>query len=144
MEHDGVGGSDGLSTPVLEGGLSGSDTVERDIAMASRMVKERWKVTPKKRQEIIERLMKVVGKDKCEVMTKVGPCFLDAPADKNAVAAAKVLVAMVGQNQEDEHLPMKLEAKAAAPGGVTIVVQNSSPLTCPKPIPSTTVPQLPR
>lgn len=40
-------------------------------------------------------------------MTRDGVETVDGPADANAISAAKVLVAMAGQNQADRHLDDK-------------------------------------
>ena len=55
-------------------------------------VRRRWRIGPAKREKIVTQMMSV----------------LQADADpRNVVAAAKVLVQMVGQNQADEHLAEK-------------------------------------
>ena len=75
---------------------------QADIRLAARAVKWRWPVPEDSKSVIIERLLTVVKKEAVAVMTKEGPAELDGPADSNAIAAARVLVAMEGQNQSDE------------------------------------------
>lgn len=78
-----------------------------DIRLAMRAVRNRWPVPEGLRGEIVERLRAIVNKERAEVVTMRGVEAIDAPADSNAINAAKVLVAMEAQNQADEHLAEK-------------------------------------
>jgi hypothetical protein len=79
-----------------------------DIRLVNRAVRNRWGIKPTERAEVVERLMRVVRKESVTAMNKQGEAVeLDGPADAAAVQAAKVIVAMEGQNQSDEHLDIK-------------------------------------
>lgn len=95
-------------------GLSGDLLTEphnllRDIALTGSAVKQRWPIDDAKRGQLIERLMGVVLKETVSVPTKDGIFNLDGPADSNAVAASRVLVAAMAQNQADEHAAIPKE-----------------------------------
>lgn len=49
---------------------------------------------------IVDRLFEIIEKKTVSVATKLGPVNLDGPADANAIAATRALIAMVGQNQK--------------------------------------------
>lgn len=86
-----------------------------DTRLASRAVRERWPVNQAKRRGLVERLYKIVEKRYVSVAGKAGEVSqVDGPADVNAIRAASVLVAMVGQNQSDSHLRIKEESKQPA------------------------------
>lgn len=86
-------------SPVDAGGqgvevLSPADLAHQraDCRLTATAVRRRWKIGPAKRDTIVTSMMSV----------------LEADADpRNVVAAAKVLVQMVAQNQADEHLADK-------------------------------------
>ena len=80
--------------------LTDSHRERADIRLAGRAVREKWPVTNK--AAVVERLMAIIEKREVTIMTKEGPAMVDAPADANAVAAARVLVAMEKQNRDDE------------------------------------------
>lgn len=95
-------------------GLSGDLLTEphnllRDIALTGSAIKQRWPIDEAKRGQLIERLMGVVLKETVTVPTKDGIFNLDGPADSNAVAASRVLVAAMAQNQADEHAAIPKE-----------------------------------
>jgi hypothetical protein len=81
--------------------LTDPHRLQSDIKMIGRAVAEEWDIP--ERATIIERLMEVVRKRSVEVMSKEGPIALEGPADANAIAASRVLAAMVGQNQAERH-----------------------------------------
>lgn len=93
----------------MEGGqgvsslLSDPHRQASDVAMISRAVREGWHVPMDKRPHIVNRLLKIVDKETCEVMTKAGPAHLDGPADANAIAASALLQRMTAQNLGDIH-----------------------------------------
>lgn len=78
-----------------------------DINLVSRAVRERWSIPADRRGVVVARLLEIVEKRTVDVMTKEGPASMEGPADSNANAAARVLVAMEGQNQADDHLADK-------------------------------------
>jgi hypothetical protein len=80
---------------------------QSDINLIRRAVRERWPVPAAMKVEVVERLRTIVAKTEVQVMTKEGLAMLDGPADSNANAAARVLVAMDGLNQADDHLADK-------------------------------------
>ena len=105
----------GLSTPILLDPLA----ERKDIALAKRAVRERWNIPDSVRDQLTERLRKVVAKESVEVMTSKGPQSLEHPADVNSIAAARVLVAMEGQNQSDEQFAAKIDSAKQNPSGDT-------------------------
>jgi hypothetical protein len=95
-ETDAIDGGGGLRSEIL---LSDREH-KKDTAIARRAVREKWPITPSKRQSLVNRLMDVVEKTEVSVTTKDGGVeYAEDPADKNSIAAARVLVAMNGQNQ---------------------------------------------
>lgn len=72
-----------------------------DINLISRAVREGWNVPVEGRAIVVRRLLGVVAKTSVDVMTKEGPANMEGPADQNAVAASRVLVAMDAVNQTD-------------------------------------------
>lgn len=88
----------GLSEPIL----LNPATVRSDSRIVARAIKERWKIPDDRRDGLVTRLFDIVEKTSVTVMTKDGPELIDDKADVNAIAAARVIVAMEGQNQEDE------------------------------------------
>lgn len=97
-------GGQGLHTNILS---DPHHTLE-DVRLVNRAIRNRWPVKAAEREEIVGRLLKVVRKESVVTMNKQGEAVeLDGPADAAAVQAAKVIVAMEGQNQSDEHLDEK-------------------------------------
>lgn len=74
----------------------------KDTALVRRAIKERWNIPDEKRPVIVNRLLDIVETTSVTVMTKDGPQPVADKADANAIAAARVLVAMEGQNQADQ------------------------------------------
>jgi hypothetical protein len=76
-----------------------------DIALIGRAIRNRWPMSAKTRRALVNRLVAVTEKE--EVLVEYGPdktlIPMDGPADDKAIAAARVLVSMMGQNQADEH-----------------------------------------
>jgi hypothetical protein len=98
--------------------------VNKDIALIQRALKGRWNI--KKKALIQDRLLEVLAKQEVTVPTKDGAITLDEPADRNAVAAARVLVQMHGQDIECDEFEVK-NAKPPAPGTqVNVFSANSS------------------
>lgn len=83
--------------------LNDEHRLASDIKLLGRSVRERWPVADDVKRETVDRLREIINKRTVDVMTKEGPEPMDGPADSNAIAAARVLTAMVGQNQKDEH-----------------------------------------
>lgn len=74
-----------------------------DLRLIRKAQREGWKISPKVKRIIARRLVGIVQKTEVEVVTKDGMAHVDGPADTNAIAAARVLVAMNGQDQVDDH-----------------------------------------
>lgn len=106
---------EGLCTPIL----IDPKMEKADINLARRAIRERWPLTAEVRQGLINRLLRIVDKEEVAVSTKEGIEYLDGPADTNAIAAARVLVAIEGQSQADQHLIINADDDAAKPGGDT-------------------------
>lgn len=95
-------GSGGLSTDILKSeGVAAIKRTAEDIKLVQRAVRNGWNVPAENRQPVIKRLVGIVEKTECTIMTKEGPVALDGPADANAVAAARALIAMDQVDQED-------------------------------------------
>lgn len=93
--------SGSLTTDILQD----PNCIAEDISMVSRMVKSRrWpEINPKRQRHIISRLFRIVRKDLVTTDTPSGPVIDEAKADSNSIAAAKVLLAIEGQVQADQH-----------------------------------------
>jgi hypothetical protein len=84
--------------------LDNSYDVTRDARMIARAVRNGWNI--EKKQPIVERLHEIVEKRSVQVPAGKDGELTDSEglADKNSIAAAKVLVQMNGQDQADDHL----------------------------------------
>jgi hypothetical protein len=90
----------GLSEPIL----LDPHRIQEDARLVARAVKHRWPLKRSKCRGLVERLFAITEKTAVTVLNKKGETeSVDGPADVNAVAAARVLVQMMGQNQEDEN-----------------------------------------
>lgn len=125
----------GLDRITQRGGDSGKlltnpNQVLADSRLISRAIRGRWGV--RRKSMIRRRLEDVVAKTEVDVIfgTKEGPEGIPSVevADRNAVAAARVLVQMNGQDQEDDHFEVK-NKKPATPGTqVNVNVLNNTEL----------------
>ena len=77
-----------------------TDKPSRDIALVANAIKKRWPIKAASARELVDRLLDITRKTEVTVATKDGVATVEAPADVNAIAAARVLVAMVGQNDK--------------------------------------------
>lgn len=94
------------------GGLLTSNNtreVRKDLQLVERAVRSGWNI--KRKNMIKRRLLEIMEKTHVSVPTKMGTVDVDGPADSNAIAAARVLVAMNGQDQSDDHLAIKHQAE---------------------------------
>lgn len=66
--------------------------VGQDAAMVRRAIRQRWRIPDEVRETVVSRMARTVA---------------ESPIERDATAAAKVLVAAEGQNQADEHLDAK-------------------------------------
>ncbi len=74
-----------------------------DLKMIETAIRNGWAVPNDKRPKIVARMLEIVEKRKTQVMTREGPAEVDSTADVNSIAAAKVLVLMNAQDQDDDH-----------------------------------------
>lgn len=101
---------------------SNPSEVSKDLSLIERALKNRWGI--RKKELIQDRLLKVLNKEEVTVATKDGPVTVEEPADRNAVAAARVLVQMNGQDIECEQFEIK-SGKPTTPGTVVNVINAS-------------------
>lgn len=94
--------------------LLNENQVQSDTRLINRAVRGRWGV--RRTGMIRRRLEGIVEKESVTVASRVGPIDVDYPADVNAVAAARVLVQMNGQDQADDHFAIKAKLPQAQPG----------------------------
>lgn len=89
-------------TPARGGGaFCKDDHAGHDIALIRRAVRERWDIPKESLASVAEEMVRISLKRTTTVGTMVGPVEVDN--DRNQTAAARVVTAMVGQNQGDEH-----------------------------------------
>jgi hypothetical protein len=100
--EDGVKSGRGGDTGRL---LTDPKKVTQDLRLLNRAVRSGWNI--KRKNMIKRRLEGILGKTVVSVPTKNGMVEVDGPADSNAIAAARVLVAMNGQDQADDFAAMK-------------------------------------
>ena len=95
--------------------LSDADDLKQTLADArlmGRAIRERWPIDEQKRMALVNRLCRIVEKEDVATTDQQGGVQYDEDkADRNATAAARVLVAMMAQNQRDE----QPQRQAAAP-----------------------------
>lgn len=119
----------GFSTPFLQDPLAET----KDIQIMATAVKKRWNIPDEIKDAIVDRLAKIVEKQYVDVMTKEGPEALDGPADANAIAASRVLVAIEGQNQSDDHVVLKTTEPSGSTtiniGAIGSISMGQEPLT---------------
>ncbi len=88
----------GLSEPLLLEDCR----VRQDMRLAARAIKRRWDLPDDKKQCVTQRLFDILEKKTATVATKFRLESVDSIADANAIAAARILVDIEGQNQADE------------------------------------------
>jgi hypothetical protein len=106
--------------------LTDPKRVSADAALIKKAL--RWGgLDDTKRNQVIDRLVKLVEKAGCQRVTKDGDTVIDEElADKNAIAASSVLVSIEAQNQRDEHLekrisgPLKQQPQTTINVGVNV------------------------
>lgn len=115
--------------------LADAKETKQDAKLIERAVRERWPIGPRKRFALVQRLAGIVEKSTIEVPVgggEFGPQMLEleGPADANAIAAGRVLVAMAAQNQADEHLQIKqAKPEPATNVQVNVGVQNTTQIS---------------
>ena len=86
-----------------------SDQDERAIRELSPLQRNRWLLTETQRKEVIARLRAIIKKRCVTVITKDGPQQSEDTADKNAIAACRVLAELESQNQRDDEQAMEMQ-----------------------------------
>ncbi len=71
--------------------LAADNEIASDCRLINRALRERWPVPEAVRERIVNRLVKIIDTEGSE-----------PKSDKNAIAAASVIVRMVGQNQKEQ------------------------------------------
>ena len=99
-----------LAAPPAPEVLTDPNRTRSDCRLAARAIKERWAVSATAKTAIVERLTEIVEKRSVTVTNREGNVEeCEDTADMHAIAASRVLVSIVGQNQADEHLQLKAE-----------------------------------
>jgi len=96
--HVRVGGSTALQSEILQI----DSEVKKDLGIISRGVRERWPGLIEKGPAVVERLASIIEKTVVIVPIGEGVGPSEDAADKNSIAASRVYVAMMAQNQKDE------------------------------------------
>ena len=80
-------------------------TLSDDLTMVGREVRsKRWKTwSDRKKNWVVNRLMRIASKKNVIVATSEGPCPDESKADGNAIRAMSLLVNIESQIQKDEH-----------------------------------------
>lgn len=82
----------------------------RDIALVNRARRERWPIPEDRKSSLVDRLFEIAQKKTVAVAGPEGILLQDeSTADKNAIAAAKVLVAMDCENAKQDPAPVEHE-----------------------------------
>ena len=92
------GGSTDLQTEILQV----DSEIKKDLGILSRGVRERWPGLIQKGTAVVERLASIIEKTVVIVPIGEGVGPSEDAADKNSIAASRVYVAMMAQNQKDE------------------------------------------
>lgn len=113
----------GLSEPIL----MDAHRMNEDVRLVARAVKHRWPLKRSKCRGLVDRLFGITEKTAVMVTTKTGETeSVDGPADANAIAAARVLVQMMGQNQADESPTAKEQTNVGVNVNVNTAVQSAA------------------
>lgn len=97
--------SDGVAGVVA---ISDLNEERRDCGVLRRAAHEGWDVPAEDRPHIVSRMVGIVKRQTVTVATMMGPCESESVADGNAIQAARVILAMTGQQQADRHHADKL------------------------------------
>lgn len=93
-----VGGAVDLKTEILQV----DSEIKKDLGIISRGVRERWPGLIEKGTAVVDRLASIIEKTVVIVPIGEGVGPSEDAADKNSIAASRVYVAMMAQNQKDE------------------------------------------
>lgn len=108
--------------------LTDPKKVGEDLRLIERAVRSRWGI--RRKGMLQRRLIEVVEKRQVDAIFLTRDGIQREPdealADKNAIAAAKVLVQMNGQDLEDDHFAEK-NKKPSVPGTMVNVFNNTDP-----------------
>lgn len=95
-----------------------SDQDEKTITELAQPQCNRWMLTDSQRGDVIARLRAIIKKRTVTIVTKDGPQESEDTADKNAIAACRVLAELESQNQrDDEHT---IEMQSASTNGLSL------------------------
>ena len=112
LERKGVGGSLELDNPRRARG---------DLALVRRAIRQRWAIPEEVRSELPAAMRSIVNKESITVLNAQGePVQIDN--DRERIGAGRVLVAMEGQNQSDDHAEGGVEEKSATQSVVNLQV----------------------
>ena len=99
-----------------QGGQGGAPSVltddhhtRADCALVRRAVREGWNIGPDDKEILKARLRGIIQKTEVTVPSQAGPISVEAPADANAIAAVRVMLAMDQTDQSDTHIAEKYE-----------------------------------
>lgn len=82
--------------------------ISREIALVNRARRERWPIPEDRRARLVDRLFAITEKESVTALDSTGTAVeLEDVADKNAIAAAKVLVAMDSENAKQDPAPVE-------------------------------------
>jgi len=111
-------------SPVVTDVLVDPHRTRSDCRMLARAVKNRWHVADEVKELVVDRLTEIVDKRSISVTNREGDVNeCEDTADSHAIAASRVLVAIVGQVQADDHMQIKADvATNAKPAGDTIII----------------------
>ena len=98
-------GAQGVTTSDGDPGklLGDERYVKADTALLRRAIREGWGVSRETKEAAKARMDEIVRKKVVLTLTQNGPVENEAVADSNAIAAARVLTSMTGQDQADDH-----------------------------------------
>jgi len=111
----------GLAAPTV---LADPHRTRSDCRMIARAIKNRWIVADEVKELVVDRLTEIVDKRSVSVTDREGDVNeCEDTADSHAIAASRVLVAIVGQVQADDHIQIKADvATNKKPAGDTFII----------------------
>lgn len=92
----------GMETDFLKSeGAGAFKRTDEDLKMTARAVRNKWPVSVATQRTTVARVVGIIRKTECTIMTKDGPVTVDGPADANALRAAGIIQGMTAENQTD-------------------------------------------
>lgn len=84
--------------------------------MLERAIREGWEIPHDRKPDLVNRLLDIVEKKAYVFRDEDGnEQRAEAPADKNAIAAARVIATLTQQNQASYHKAAEIDAKIKTP-----------------------------